>query len=262
MNSFARHGVGARLPFAARDAGIAKSSGSRRAEKRSEPRDRTRSAELIRAGAWAGREARRASLSLALILSPGLIFASERARTFRIHAGGESLRVVVPKTFEPLLPGSVYPNRRKPVPAKGLPVAILDAESAPATEFLLERKFLVVQRGSAPVDAILAALQTRPEADARIAVVIAFRKTDDSSPRIRSTAIFDPDLEAPVRSSSGDAVAIFLATPRRTPSADLTRRLEERFGPHPIEKWYRSESGFPRQAYRDAAEWSALQVTR
>src|SRR5262249_28757191 len=33
---------GARLPFTARDAGVAKSSGLRRAEKRSESRDRTR----------------------------------------------------------------------------------------------------------------------------------------------------------------------------------------------------------------------------
>jgi hypothetical protein len=202
----------------------------------------------------------------AAVLSPFIgapLSASEIARTFRIRVGGESLRIVVPKTFEPLLPGSVYPNRRKPVEARRLPVAILDREAAPARDFLLERKFLVVERRSAAVAEILAALASLPEADSSLAVLIGFRNPASVPAGVRAVAILDPDLtsKSPGPSTPG-AVALFFRTPARVPSADFTRVLQARFGPNVVEKWYRSMNGFPEQAYRDAAEWSAIAVAR
>ena len=202
---------------------------------------------------------------VAALLSPffaACLSASEVARTFHIRVVGESLRVSVPKTFEPLLPGSVYPNRRKPVDARRLPVAIVDREALPAREFLLERKFLVVERGSAPVSGVLAVLAAHPEADSDLAAVIGFRNLPPVPSGVRAVVILDPDLAAGNPSPPTGAVALFLRTPARTPSVEFTRVVQARFGPGLVEKWYRDEVGFPEQAYRDVAEWSASAVAR
>ena len=211
-------------------------------------------------GSRQGGKARSLSL-FALLLAANPLFASEKARTFRIHAGVESIRVVVPKVFEPLLPGSVYPNRRKPVAPRALPVAIIDPGAAQAEEFLLERRFVVVERKPAPIDAILKALETHPEADTRRLVALACRSFPDSMSALKSIVIFDPDLDAPFPSASSET-ALFLLSPARSPSEELTERLRTRFGSNAIEKWYRSENGFPDQAFRDAAEWSAIHTAR
>jgi hypothetical protein len=194
-----------------------------------------------------------------LVVTP--VCASEKARTFHVRVGGESVRVIVPKTFEPLLPGSVYPNRRKPVEARRLPVAIVARETAPALEFLLERKFVVAERRSASIENLLAALASRPEADASRAAILAFREAPPAPPAIRAMAIFDPSPTGP-GSANSTAVALFLRTPGLVPSSELSRALNSRFGTSAVEKWYRSEAGFPEQAYRDAAEWSASMLSR
>lgn len=197
---------------------------------------------------------------LLLIATP--LCASEKARTFRVRVGGEWVRVIVPKTFEPLLPGSVYPNRRKPVEARRLPVAIVAPEVAPALEFLLERGFLVAERRTAPIDRLLDALATRPEADAGRAALLAFREAPAAPAAIRATAIFDPDPSGPAAAADAAPAALFLRAPALAPSRELSRALNARFGAGAVEKWYRSEAGFPEQAYRDAAEWSAAMLSR
>jgi hypothetical protein len=202
----------------------------------------------------------RLSLVMLLFVAPSLV-ASEKARTFRIRVGGEAVRVVVPKTFEPVLPGSVYPNRRKPADARRLPVAILAPEAAPALEFLLERRFLVAVRHSARAEDLLAALASRPEADSGRAAILAFRETPLLPAAIRAIAIFDPELRGKP-AAAPSPVALFLRMPRLVPSAELSRDLNGRFGPSVVEKWYRSEKGFPEQAYRDAAEWAATMLSR
>ena len=197
---------------------------------------------------------------LLLFLATPLL-ASEKARTFHVRVGGESVRVIVPKTFEPVLPGSVYPNRRKPEPPRRLPVAILAPEAAPALEFLLERGFLVAERRSAPIEDLLAALASRPEADVSRAAVFAFREAPAEPAAIRATAIFDPDPDRAGPEGPGP-VALFLRAPGRAPSSELSNAFAARFGPSIVEKWYRSETGFPEQAYRDAAEWAAAALSR
>jgi len=204
--------------------------------------------------------------SLRLVVAAALAAgtaAAEAERTFRITLPEGTARVVVPRRFEPLLPGSVFPNRRKPVEARQCPVAILDREAMPARDFLLERQFLVVERRSATVAGILDALASRPEADASRGAVIAIREAPATPAVIRAIAILDPDPDARSRANRAPTpVALFLRTPGRVPSAELTRTLSARFGPSVVEKWYRSEAGFPEQAYRDAAEWAAAEVER
>ncbi len=198
--------------------------------------------------------------ALILLLTVPLL-ASEKARAFRVRVGGESVRVIVPKTFEPLLPGSVYPNRRKPADARRLPIAILAPETAPALEFLLERQFLVAVRHSATVEDLLGALASRPEADPGRAAIFVFREAPVLPAAIRAIAIFDPDLPGKP-AAAFSSVALFLRSPHLVPSAELSRDLNGRFGTHAVEKWYRGETGFPKQAYRDAAEWAAMILSR
>ncbi|MGH9443733.1 MAG: hypothetical protein ACRD16_15830 [Thermoanaerobaculia bacterium] len=207
------------------------------------------------------RERGRASLCALLFLIAAPLLASEKARTFHIRAGRESVRVIVPKTFEPLLPGSAYPNRRKPVEARGLPVAIVDGAAAPALDFLLERRFLVAERGAAPVAAILQALASRPEADTKRVAVLAFRDAPAEPPAVRATVVFDP-AETPSSGVVSGTVAAFLRQPGREPGDALSSSLATRFGTGVVEKWYRGEKAFPEQAYRDAAEWAASLVSR
>ncbi len=236
------------LPLAARSR--SKVLKPQRAERRGDSHDRT----------LAGRARLRSWVVLISLVAPP-IGASAKARTFRVPVGSESVRVIVPKTFEPVLPGSVYPNRRMPAASRPLPVAILAPEAAPALEFLLERSFLVAERRSAPIEDLLAALASRPEADASRAAVFAFREAPARPAAIRATAIFDPDPERAGPAGSGP-VALFLRAPGRAPSSELSNAFAARFGPSIVEKWYRSETGFPEQAYRDAAEWAAAALSR
>jgi hypothetical protein len=191
--------------------------------------------------------------------------ASEKARSFSIRFADEKAAVFVPKKFEPLLPGSVYPNRHKPVAAEGCPVAIVrkgpDLSSQPR-ETLLERGFVVVEcRCASPGDyaALLGALASHIEADVRGAFVIAEGIGSISpGPRIRAWAIFDPPSSEPRDPvASRGPVAVFLRTPDLTPSNALSESFRKRFGENVVEKWYRSEKGFPEQAFHDAAEWLA-----
>ena len=230
---------------------FAQDDSDQRAEKWDDSRDRTLAG---RARSWLRL------LVILLVTSP--LFASEKARTFRVRVGGDSVRVIVPKTFEPLLPGSVYPNRRKPVEARRLPVAILSREAAPALEFLLERRLLVVEHRDEPLDALLEALAARPEADRERAALLVFRSAPPALPAaVKAVAVFDPDLDAP-RAAGPSPVALFFRAPGLVPSEELSRASGALFGPHVVEKWYRGEAGFPVEAFRDAADWAAAMLSR
>ena len=178
-----------------------------------------------------------------------------------MRVGSDSVRVIVPKTFEPLLPGSVYPNRRKPIEARRLPVAILCREASPALEFLLERRILVAERGSEPVDALLEALAARPEADPGRAALFAYRSVPPTRAAVKAIAVFDPDLGVP-RAVGSSPVALFFRAPLLVPSEELSRASVAIFGPRVVEKWYRGEAGFPVEAFRDAADWAAAMLSR
>ncbi|MGZ5430343.1 MAG: hypothetical protein ACXWEX_02990, partial [Thermoanaerobaculia bacterium] len=46
-------------------------------------------------------------------------------RTEKISSNGVEARLYVPKLWAPLMPGSVYPNKRAPVAAKGRPAVVV-----------------------------------------------------------------------------------------------------------------------------------------
>ena len=182
--------------------------------------------------------------------------AAGKARSFRIQAAGRSVRVVVPELFEPLLPGSVYPNRRKPRKPRATPVAIVEAELAGDAEpFLLDRGFVVaeVETIDAPtVDRVLDSLAASIEGGIGEATLLARRPGDAlSDRRIRAAALFDPAPPADLSPRGAGGVLFFGTTAGGS--------LPAASAPHGSmsERWYRSDHGFPREAFRDAAEWLA-----
>jgi hypothetical protein len=208
-----------------------------------------------------------AILAFALLLaSPGS--ASEKARSFTIHFAGGSARVVVPKKFEPLLPGSVYPNRRKPIPARGCPVVVVQKVApllASAEPFLLERGLLVVEMANPDpvgIDQVLTELLHHAEASPARAELLLWKDSPAiNSASITAAAIFDPqDFHEPgAEASRCLPVALFLRAPAATASEELTARFLLR--PECVsERWYRAAKGFPEQAFRDAAEWLAAEA--
>ncbi|HEX5854233.1 MAG TPA: hypothetical protein VFZ57_01320 [Thermoanaerobaculia bacterium] len=64
------------------------------------------------------------ALLVALLLASGCA-SSIWERAEKISSNGEDGRLYVPKLWAPLLPGSVYPNKRAPIPAKGRPAVVV-----------------------------------------------------------------------------------------------------------------------------------------
>lgn len=208
-------------------------------------------------------------LAAALVVFSSTLLASEKARSFSIAYAGGTARVTVPKKFAPLLPGSVYPNRKRPIPASACPVAVIQPWEGGARfaalfrEDLLERGFLLAETGrpcGGDPSLLLVALALHPEADPGRAVLVSGGDALPPAPgRFAATVLFDPALRSGDGGGSARArpetLAVFLRTPALRPGADLSRRLQRQFGPAVEEKWYRTEADFPEQAFRDAAEW-------
>ena len=207
-------------------------------------------------------------VAVATVLTAQILSASERARSFSLAWPGGSARAHVPKIYAPVLPGSVYPDRKKPVAARACPVAVVEGSPGFARalrEPLLERGFLVVETGRVgSLAGVLESLRAHSEADPSRLVFIG-RQAPEHPPGVRlaAVALFDPGPEpAGAEAPPAATVAVFLTTPSHVPSAAVTRQLKERFGPQTVEKWYRAQEGFPGEAFRDAAEWAAAGIPR
>jgi hypothetical protein len=208
-------------------------------------------------------------LALGLLVVPAILGTAPRpagaARSISLDiSGGRRVRVLVPRVFAPLLPGSVYPNRREPVEPRALAFALVESDGGlerVAGPALLARGLLVVEIESPTertIAAVLEALAARPEADAsRGALVVREKLPLLPAGRFRAAAVFDPADASPGPPASPPDIPVlaFLRTPAREPSAPLSRALRARLGAQAIEKWYRSENGFPGEAFRDLAEW-------
>jgi hypothetical protein len=212
-------------------------------------------------------------VAVTTVTPPRFLSASERARSFSLAYPGGSARVLVPKAYAPVLPGSLYPDRKNPVAAGTCPVAVVEGPPGFARhlrEELLERGFLVVETGGAgrgSLATLLGALKPHPEADpARAAFFGRELPAANARDRLAAAVLFEPAQgtgSPPPDAAPGPAsVAVFLRSPARVPSAELTRELQGRFGPAVVEKWYRAEGGFPAEAFRDAAEWAFTAVSR
>jgi hypothetical protein len=175
-------------------------------------------------------------------------------------------RVYVPRLFEPVIPGSVYPNRRFPVPARSRPGVVLVVPPrlfVRAAAPLLERGLVVLRlEGSSPdLSAAVELLAGLPEcagAPIGLEMVAVEREAD-----LR--------VVPPPR-----AIAFVGAAPARTPAPGtrvlVLRAWSGTAAPPPagaaVERWYRAPERFrasdvvPAEAWRDAAEWLAEALLR
>jgi hypothetical protein len=196
-------------------------------------------------------------------------------RTEKISSNGDQARLYVPKLWAPLRPGSVYPDKRKPVATSGRPSIVV---VCPA-------------RGACPKDRILGPLAERG------IVVLLFEGGPKEPPREDLLRTRFESKDAPIgwllisptddflgrwmgAEAAPAAVAILLGgslEPTALPSpSSLSRRIfgsatrrvllssllgsEARFSSDGvIEKLYAPDAAgrLPREAYRDATEWLA-----
>ena len=185
--------------------------------------------------------------------------AAGKARTLRFTVGTVAVRAVVPEVFEPLLPGSFYPNRRKAKAWSGGPVVIVERSLASRAERdLLARGLLVAEVESidaAAVDAVESGLARRIEGGIGALTILARRPGSAlSNPAVRSAALFDPPEFPP---SAPSAACLPVALFHRAASGEAPAPAPPADGGCVLEKWYRSDDEFPDEAFRDAAEWLA-----
>jgi hypothetical protein len=190
---------------------------------------------------------------------PAALLASGKSRVIRFTAGNRRVRAVVPEVFEPLLPGSVYPNRRQSKPWSGGTVIVLERSLvARAEPFLLARGLLAAEVegiDEGTVDAIADELSRRIEGGIG-AVELLARSAGDalSSRHLRSAALLDPGALPETRPSLPCLeVAIF----HRAGADEVPSASSPAESGCVTEKWYRGRDGFPDEAFRDAAEWLA-----
>lgn len=189
--------------------------------------------------------------------------ASAKTRKIVVEAAGARVRIVVPAAFAPLLPGSVYPNRRKPATRRGTPIVFVERDREllrRAEPVLLARGFIVAEMAAidaASIDATLEALRERIEGGVGEAKLLARRPGNAlDDPRVRAVALFEPPAFRPPDPSLLNClpVAIFRRTADGRPS-------ERPPGERPdcvSERWFRTSKSFPDDAFRDAAEWLAV----
>lgn len=196
-------------------------------------------------------------------------------RTEKISSTGAEARLYVPRLWAPLMPGSVYPNKRAPVPAKGRPAVVVVCPGAgrcPKSEILgpLAARGVVVLlfEGGLKEPPKTDLLRTRPEAAGAPQGLLLVEPTDDFLRRCKgaetppnAVAILrGPALEPTVPPSpSSPSKKIFGSLPRRVLLAALLGSEANISSDGVIEKLYAPDAAgrLPREAYRDAAEWLA-----
>jgi hypothetical protein len=195
---------------------------------------------------------------LALLAAASAEAAAAKSRSFHLRVAGRTVHVAVPEVFEPLLPRSVYPNRRAPASLRPLPLVVVDRVLAKSAEpLLLERGCLVAVMRSPDREALAALLGELPRRVGReiSAVRVLSSRSGDllSDPDVRAAALFEPTDFRPADAEHCVPVELY----RRTSGGDL---------PDPAwparcvrEKWYRTSGDFPGEAFRDAAEWLAAE---
>jgi hypothetical protein len=213
---------------------------------------------------------------LVALLAPGCV-SSMWERTEKISSNGEEARLYVPKLWAPLMPGSVYPNKRAPVAAKGRPAVVVVCPAAgrcPRSEILgplAERGLVVLMfEGGMKEPPKADLLRTRPEAAGAPQGLLLVEPTGDSLRKWMGAGA-TPNAVAilrgrpletnpiPVRSPSSLSKQIFGSATRRVMLAALLGSEANTSSDGVIEKLYAPDATgrLPREAYRDAAEWLA-----
>jgi hypothetical protein len=207
-----------------------------------------------------------ASTSLAALLAAGC--ASSRWAKVENVPGG---KLYVPKVYAPLLPGSIYPDRKVPVPARSRPVLVLvcpekgDCRKDEVLDQAAQRGFVVLTGREPKVDL----LRTRPEAAGAPTGWLLISPTEEFLRKDMGPAGAAPAAVAILQGRAPDATAlpslsslskkIFSGVPRRVMRGALLGSEADAPSAGVIEKLYASDPAgrLPREAYRDAVEWLA-----
>jgi len=218
---------------------------------------------------------------LVALLADGLFGCASSLwqRTEKVASDGSDARLYVPKLWAPLRPGSVYPNKRVPLPAKGRPsvVVVCPGDGTCPKDRILgplgERGFVVLlfekPPSEQPKDDLL---RTRAESKGAPTGWLLISPTGDFLRRWMgpgatpgAVAILQdrvPGLTA-LPSPSSPSEQFFGSATRRVMLAALLGSEAGMSSEGAIEKLYAADGTgrLPRQAYRDAAEWLAGELS-
>jgi hypothetical protein len=188
-------------------------------------------------------------------------------RTERVSSNGQEGRLYVPKLYAPLLPGSIYPDRKVAVPARGRPALVVvcpekgDCRKDEILEQAAERGMVVLvltrPPSAAPKDDLL---RTRAEASAAQIGWLFVEPTNEFLRRWTNAgaigaaaAVLGPPRDfAPAFPSSLSKQVVLLFAALHTAEAVPVPEGA-------VLKLYaaRPSGGLPREAFRDAVEWLA-----
>lgn len=235
------------------------------------------------------RPCRAACLAVSAVFVLAGCASSTWERTAAARWAGGSGTLLIPRLFRPLLPGSVYPDRRTPIPVRSRPAVVLvaagDASAralrGAAAPYLAERGLVVLatsvrrEPGEAAAKAVFGAagyVSSRPEsAGARIGLLLVepadglVREVLNGS-RFDAVAlaVFLPAASPGPRSAGGKPVLVLNRAGQEGPSPELSHRLG-RVLPAPVERWYGGPgkvASLPPHAFRDAAEWLEINLEK
>lgn len=153
-------------------------------------------------------------------------------------------RLYVPKVYAPLLPGSIYPDRKVPVPAKGRPALIL---VCPAKGDCREKAIFdqAAQRGLIVLTTRSAGTRIAPRAE------VDLTKVGTVIVALTSLKVEVPEPATATARLSSPSQKIFLA-------AVLDREPPEAEGAAVLKLYSPNDRNLlPDEAFRDAVEWLA-----
>ena len=193
---------------------------------------------------------RRSRLAAAALAGAALLAgcgSSLWEKTGRVVLPSSPARLFVPRTFLPLVPGSIYPDRAHPVSARGLPAVLVVVPGVRARDLAppLGRRGLVALVGGPGlrIDEGLARLREIPQAGGPVGLLLERPSAADlARPGVRAIVVAG-EIGVP---PPGHPPILALRT--GTPSGPETEGVSER--------WYASPSGgLPKLAWQDAADW-------
>ncbi|HQQ76075.1 MAG TPA: hypothetical protein PLB01_01875 [Thermoanaerobaculia bacterium] len=187
---------------------------------------------------------------LAALVATGCA-SSDWAKTQSVPGG----KLYIPKLYAPLLPGSIYPDKKVPLPAKGRPALVVacPAKGDCRKDVILDQaahRGFVVLVGREPKDDLL---RTRVEADAERIGWLLVRPDEDflrrwtrAGAQGAATAVIGP----PPFPSYPSKHLLFAALHSAEPPEARDGMVLKLYSPN--------EKGLlPNEAFRDAVEWLA-----
>jgi hypothetical protein len=194
---------------------------------------------------------RLAALVMALLASG--CATSHWELTEKVSSNGHKGRLYVPKLYAPLRPGSIYPDKKVAVPAKGRPALVVACPTSgdcrkddilgPASERGLV--VLILERPTDKPAAAIDLLRSRQDADPARTGTLTVSPT--------SLKVFAPpqsQADAQPSSPSKQNLVLFATLHPADPSTLPEGAILKLYAARP-------SGGLPREAFRDAVEWLA-----